>query len=57
MEDATISSLLQVVNYLKSLTIWHGLSVWDIMLAWFLVSAVTKILFRARSEGVKDNAE
>lgn len=56
MEDATISSLLQVVNYLKSLIIWHGLSVWDIMLAWFLVSAVTKILFRAR-EGVKDDAE
>lgn len=49
MEDATINSLLQVVDYLKTLTVWHSLSVWDIMLGWFLISAVTSIIFRAKN--------
>lgn len=61
MEDATINSLLQVVDYLKSLIVWHSLSVWDIMLGWFLISTVTTILFRAKNnhseKGDSENAE
>lgn len=61
LEDATIDSLLQVVSYLKTLIVWHGLSIWDIMLAWFLVSAVTSIIFRAKNryseKGDSENVE
>lgn len=61
MEETTLSTLFQLVNYLKTLIVWHSLSVWDIMLAWFLISSVTSILFRAKNyyseKGDSENAE
>lgn len=61
MEDTTISTLLQIVDYLKTLIVWHFLSVWDIMLGWFLISAVTSIIFRAKNryseKGGSENVE
>lgn len=61
MEDATINSLLQIVEYLRTLIVWHTLSIWDIMLGWFLISVVTSIIFRAKNryseKGGSENAE
>lgn len=61
MEETTLSTLFQVADYLKTLIVWHGLSVWDIMLGWFLISAVTAILFRAKNnhseKGGSEDAE